>query len=123
MTRTPALSMAGVLLTLLSTPALAARLAGSVTSSPAAPVSNATVVLEGPTGPIVTVHTAADGTYALEAPHGDYTLRVVADGFDAPARRVTLRDEADASADVTMTLAAAARSRRSSPAAARATSR
>lgn len=106
MTRTPALSMAGLLLTLLSTPALAARLAGTVTSSPAAPIVNAVVVLEGPLGPVATTHTTATGTFVLEAPQGDYTLRVVADGFDAPPRRVSLRDEAEASTDVTMGLAA-----------------
>lgn len=103
---TPALCLAGVLLTLLSTPAVAARLVGSVTSSPAVPIVNATVVLDGPTGPVATTHTSATGAFVLEAPEGEYTLRVVAEGFDAPARRVTLRDEAEASADVTMGLAA-----------------
>jgi len=106
MIRTPALCLAGVLLSLLSTPATAARLVGSVTSSPAAPIVNATVVLDGPTGPVATTHTSAAGTFVLEAPPGEYTLRVVAEGFDAPARRVTLRDETEASADVTMGLAA-----------------
>ena len=84
MIRTPALCLAGVLLALLSTPALAARLVGSVTSSPAAPIVNATVVLDGPTGPVATTHTSATGTFVLEAPPGEYTLRVVAEGFDAP---------------------------------------
>ena len=71
--------------------ATAARLVGSVTSSPAAPIVNATVVLDGPTGPVATTRTTATGTFALEAPEGEFTLRVVAAGFDTPPRRVTLR--------------------------------
>jgi len=106
MTRTPALSAAGMLLALLSTPAFAARIGGSVTSSPGTPIVNATVVLEGPTGPVDTTRTTATGSFALDAPPGEYTLRVVAEGFDTPPRRVTLRDEAETSADVTMGLAA-----------------
>lgn len=108
MLRTHTLPTAGVLLVLLSTPALAARLGGSVSSSPGHPIVNAKVVLEGPTGPVATTRTTPSGTFVLEAPEGDYTLRVVADGFDAPPRQVTLRDAADASADVTMGVAALA---------------
>ena len=108
MLRTHTLPAAGVLLVLLSTPALAARLGGSVSSSPGHPIVNAKVVLEGPTGPVATTRTTPSGTFVLEAPEGDYTLRVVAEGFDAPPRQVTLRDAADASADVTMGVAALA---------------
>lgn len=106
MIRTPALSVAGVLLALLSTPALAARIGGSVTSSPGAPIVNATIVLEGPTGPVGTTRTTSTGAFALDAPEGEYTLRVVAEGFDAPPRRVTLRDAAEVSVDVSMGIAA-----------------
>ena len=76
--------MAGVLLVLLSTPAFAARVGGSVSSGPGAPIVNASVVLDGPTGPVATTRTSATGTFRLEAPAGDYTLLVVADGFDTP---------------------------------------
>lgn len=106
MLHTHALPAAGVLLVLLSTPAFAARIGGSVSSGPGSPIVNAKVVLEGPTGPVVTTRTSSSGTFVLDAPEGDYTLRVVADGFDAPARRVTLRDAAEAATDVTMGVAA-----------------
>lgn len=108
MIRTYTLPLAGLLLALLSSPALAARLGGTVTSGPGHPLSNARVVLEGPTGHVATTRTLADGTYVLDAPEGDYVLRVVADGFDAPPQRVSLRDAAQASADVTMGVAALA---------------
>ena len=42
----------------------------------------------------------------LEAPEGDYTLRVVAEGFERPPRQVTLRDETETTTEVTMSIAA-----------------
>ena len=70
MIRTPALSMAGVLLVLLSTPAFAARIGGSVSAVPVAPIVNATVVLEGPTGPVATTRTSATGTFSAGGARG-----------------------------------------------------
>ena len=106
MIRTPHLPVAGVLLALLSTPALAARVGGVVSSSPGHPIANARVVLDGPTGPVATTRTDATGRFVIEAPEGDYVLRVVADGFDAAPRNVAMRDAADTSADITMGVAA-----------------
>lgn len=106
MIRTLVLPAAGALLALLSSPALAARIDGTVSSGPGQPLPNVRIVLEGPTGPVATTHSLADGSFSLDAPAGDYVLRVVAEGFDAPARPVALRDDAPVSADVTMGIAA-----------------
>ncbi len=106
MPRTHALPLAGVLVALLSTQALAARLDGTVTSDPGSPVSNASIVLEGPTGPVASTRTTAAGTFTLDAPEGEYVLRVSADGLHAPPRPITLREAAPATTTVTMGLAA-----------------
>ncbi len=106
MTRTHTLPLAGLLLALLTGTASAARLTGSVGSDTGTPVPNARVVLEGPAGPVATARTGPSGTFVLEAPAGDYVLRIVADGFDAPPRRVTMTDQVDATAVVTLTIAA-----------------
>lgn len=106
MLRIRTLPVAGLLLATLSVPALAARLTGTVTTATGLPVANVRVVLDGPTGPVATTRTADVGTYVLDAPDGEYVLRVVADGFDAPPARVTLRESEPARADVTLAVAA-----------------
>ncbi len=106
MARTHTLPLAGLLVTLIAAPAFAARLSGSVVGDSGTPVHHARIVLEGPTGPVATTHTTAGGTFTVEAPAGDYVLRVVADGFDAPTQLVTLRDEREATARVTLAIAA-----------------
>ena len=106
MLRTYSLPVAGMLLALLGGTASAARLSGSVSNSSGTPIQDAKVVLEGPTGPIVATRTSSTGTFVVDAPAGDYVLRVIAEGFDAPPRPVTLRDEAEASAAVTVAVAA-----------------
>ncbi len=106
MVRTHALPLAGMLLALLAGSASAARLSGSVNSGSGTPIQNATVVLDGPTGPVATTRTTTDGTFTLDAPAGDYVLRVLADGFDGSPQAVTLREESETSARVTVGVAA-----------------
>jgi outer membrane cobalamin receptor len=109
MIRTHTLPLAGLLLALLSTPASAARLSGTVTSGDGRPVPDARVVLEGPVGPVATTRTDRTGAYLLDAPEGDYVLRVVADGFNAPSQQVQLAGQ-DATADLRLEVAALAES-------------
>lgn len=105
MIRSHALPVAGLLLALLSVPASAARLTGTVTSGDGRPVPDARLVLEGPTGPVATTRSDRAGTYLLDAPDGEYVLRIVADGFTAPAQKVQLAGES-ATADIRVDVAA-----------------
>ena len=105
---TRSLPLAGILLALVAAPAVAARLTGSVSSPAGSPVTNTRVVLEGPAGQIATTRTDTNGTFAIEAPAGDYVLRVVTEGFDAPPQRLTLRDSAETTVTVSLTVAAVA---------------
>ena len=106
MIRSHALPLAGLLLALLSTPVSAARLSGTVSTPSGQPVADARIVLHGPTGPVATTRTTASGTFALDAPDGDYTLRVVADGFSAAPQTVTLAAARESTARITAELAA-----------------
>ena len=106
MIRSHALPLAGLLLALLSTPVSAARLSGTVSTPSGQPVADARIVLHGPTGPVATTRTTASGTFALDAPDGDYTLRVVADGFTAAPQTVTLAAARESTARITAELAA-----------------
>lgn len=108
MLRSHVLPLVGVLLALSSAPAWAARLTGAVSSPTGHPMANARVVLEGATGPVSTTRTSPAGTFAVEAPAGDYLLRVVADGFDAPPQRVTLDEAREVTATVTLQVRAVA---------------
>jgi outer membrane cobalamin receptor len=110
MIRSHALPLAGLLLALLSTPVSAARLSGTVSTPSNQPVADARIVLDGPTGPVATTRTTASGTFTIEAPDGEYTLRVVADGFTAAPQPVTLDGARDATARITADLAALAES-------------
>ncbi|BCS31646.1 catecholate siderophore receptor CirA [Luteitalea sp. TBR-22] len=109
MIRSHALPLAGLLLALLSAPASAARLTGTVTSGDGHPVSDARVVLESPTGPVASTRTDRTGAYLLDAPDGDYVLRVVAEGFSGPSQRVQLTGAA-ATLDIRVDVAALAES-------------
>ncbi|HTV03022.1 MAG TPA: TonB-dependent receptor [Luteitalea sp.] len=106
MIRSHALPLAGLLLALLSTPVSAARLSGTVSTPAGQPIADARVVLEGPTGPIATTRTTSSGAFALDAPDGTYTLRLVADGFSAPAQQVSLSNDREATANVSAEVAA-----------------
>lgn len=102
MLRSHTLPLFGVLLVLSSAPAWAARLTGAVSSPTGQPMANVRVVLDAATGPVSTTRTAPSGTFSLDAPAGDYVLRVVADGFDAPPQRVTLGEAREASATIAL---------------------
>ncbi len=106
MVRTHPLHLAGMLLALFASSASAARLSGTVHSASGTPIQNATVVLDGPTGPVVTTQTTTSGTFAVDAPAGDYVLRVVVDGFTGMPQAVTLREASEASATLTVGVSA-----------------
>lgn len=108
MLRSHVLPLVGVLLALSSAPTWAARLTGAVSSPTGHPITNARVVLDGPTGAVSSTRTASDGTFVVEAPAGEYLLRVVADGFDAPPQRVTLDDGRETTARVAVQVRALA---------------
>ena len=84
MPRSHVLPLVGVLLALSSAPVWAARLTGAVSGPTGQPLANVRIVLDAATGPVSTTRTTPAGTFSLDAPAGDYVLRVVADGFDAP---------------------------------------
>ena len=91
-----------------ATPALAGTVTGLVTDATGAVVPNATIVLrEVATGRELTVQTAQDGRYSIEAPSaGRYLLRVSRTGF-APTARTVIVEDAAQRVELSLTLALA----------------
>lgn len=66
---------------------------GRVTDSRGDAVSGATVVLAAANAAKSATKAGGDGRFAITAPHGDYELRISADGFNGFTKRVKLGDQ------------------------------
>lgn len=85
----------------------AATVAGRVTDPDGRAVPNARVVVSGPLGTVAETRTTSAGDYELtQLPDGPITLRVLADGFNAPPVAVTLAGDERRTIGVQLNLSA-----------------